>query len=93
MPNNLYCFPCILFSKRDGGWATTDTADLAYINQKIVKHELSTDYINASTALVLFGKTNIKSQLNSVHRHHIAEHNEMVKKPLHFKTYNMAALL
>lgn len=80
--NHLFCFPCLLFSRRDTepAWIKKGIIDLAHLAQKIKKHENTQAHINAQLELQLLGKVNIRQQLDSAYRRSIQHHNDQVRK-------------
>lgn len=80
--NHLFCFPCLLFSRRDTepAWIKKGIIDLAHLAQKIKKHEHTQAHINAQLELQLLGKVNIRQQLDSAYRRSIQHHNDQVRK-------------
>jgi len=68
--NHLFCFPCILFSRKSGdnNWVQKGINDLAHLNLKIKMHEKSTSHISSHLSLNLLGKQDIRQQLSSAYR-------------------------
>lgn len=78
--NRLFCFPCILFSRKSGdnNWVQKGINDLAHLNLKIKMHEKSTSHISSHLSLNLLGKQDIRQQLSSAYRLSIKQFNETV---------------
>lgn len=78
--NRLFCFPCILFSRKSGdnNWVQNGINDLAHLSLKIKMNEKSSSHINSHLSLNLLGKQDIRQQLSSAYRLSIKKYNETV---------------
>lgn len=80
--NGFFCFPCILFSNREGDtkWTVSGVSDLVHLSERIKSHENSKKHIINEMRLALLGTTNIQDQLNNAYWLNIQEHNNEVIK-------------
>ena len=78
--NNLFCFPCLLFSKSKTCWTTTGVDDLTHLSMKIQRHGDSKDHLNHVIDLNLLGKTDIGDYMGSAYKQSIVKYNAQVAK-------------
>ena len=80
----LYCFPCLLFGKFDDGpWTKSGFTDLKHLSERIRKHEGTKSHINCCVQLELFGKLDIRNQLDDGYRLSIRRFNMRVDNNRH----------
>ena len=80
----LYCFPCLLFGKFDDGpWTKSGFIDMKHLSERIRKHEGTKSHINCCVQLELFGKVDIRTQLDDGYRLSIKRFNRTVDNNRH----------
>jgi hypothetical protein len=78
----LFCFNCLLFCG-DVSWTVHGISDLKHLSERIKSHEISSSHIGNSLKLRMYGKVDIRSQIDEGHRLSITRHNELVRKNRH----------
>jgi hypothetical protein len=64
----------------DPAWVQTGVTDLKHLGQKVKKHAISQKHLFYSVEFGILGNTDLRNQLNGVHRLEIQKHNEKVKQ-------------
>ena len=80
----LYCFPCLLFGTYDDGtWTKLGFNDMKHLGERIKKHDKSNSHINCCVQLELFGRVDVRTQLDDGYRLAIRRFNQKVDDNRH----------
>ena len=78
----LYCFPCLLFGD-EGVWTKAGFNDMQHFSERMKKHEKSRSHLTACLKLNMYGRVNIRMQLNDGYRSAVRRHNQLVDNNRH----------
>ena len=80
--SSLFCFYCLLFGG-DDAWTRNGVRDMKHLSERIRSHEASSSHIRNAMSFNLFGKIDIRAQINAGYAYSIKCHNELVDKNRH----------
>ena len=80
----LFCFPCLLFGTYDDGtWTKLGFNDMKHLSERIKKHDKSKAHIDCCVQLELFGRVDVRTQLDDGYRLAIRRFNQKVDDNRH----------
>ncbi len=80
----LYCFPCLLFEASGNGvWHKNGFTDIHHLGERVRKHGSSSSHITCCLRLQMFGRVDIRTQLDDSYRDSIRKHNQKVDNNRH----------